>query len=784
MQTAQTSASATVSQVIDLDLETHKYDLPVLQDFLDRVFHTPVGTPLVWYARGRPGYPRTVEDMFKVLGRSPAPSRPLYFGTSSVRPMSDGTLYNRKSQFAALHVVVLDDIGTKVPLEAIPEALREPSYVIETSPGNFQWGYILREPVERLEAAAELVRTLYASGVTDPGGAVATKLVRLPDGVNGKPIEGRAMFHVELRAVTERLWTPQELLEAIEADVTWSELLEGATEPLKRRPRSLLPWSPLQMEAPTGTGVVDPVLEWLYQTGQVVSDSGNWVTIECPWGAAHTDGSTLSGYMPLGRGDYPDHRGWSCFHAHCAERNTATFLSRVATDGGPGVAIYDPSSPLVGRWVYDPADELCYEVLHQASTADAPSLEGVTLSALRNIYREKIPITQHDGTARLQSVVEAWLNHPCTVHVFGTINAPQTTAPLVPYDGRLRINSFRRPAWEGTAYEEDCAIWEKWLDYLIPNQEERDYFCDWLAAKFQDPAFRGCGILMVTEAFGTGRGTLAKMITRLFGRWNVTSPSWPVLVGTNPHNEWQESLIAITNETLDGVRGTDVFRAYESLKTVIETAPTDALINPKHKRARSQPVYTSHLLFSNHELAIVLPEHDRRLFCISNPDRPAAPDFFTKIYAWLDTDWECSVADWLRERPVDVSKLLAPPPMTDTKRNMIQGAFSDGESVLHELVKKLRSKYIAPRYLRDVLAPYRTRLRIDGPNGARHLTHAIARISMTTHYRPSVFGRQVRARRLRTVPEEETTSEEVAQDIEQHTVEELQKWVGDILDSL
>ena len=83
-------------------------------------------------------------------------SRNWYF-TLSTYTAVDGGYRRRKTQFAQAFGVMLDDIGTKAsPRERLDTC--PPSYVIETSPGNFQVGYLFDEPcgdLERVEALQE-----------------------------------------------------------------------------------------------------------------------------------------------------------------------------------------------------------------------------------------------------------------------------------------------------------------------------------------------------------------------------------------------------------------------------------------------------------------------------------------------------------------------------------------------------------------------------------------------------------------------------------------------------
>ena len=163
------------------DLDPREYDTDAIDEFLDLVFHAVTNEErvLTWKAKpgGTPGYPIADDKLIDNLRRTKAPLA-LYYGTSTCEPdPATGKLYNRKALFKALHVVVLDDIGTKVPVDKLPEGF-EPTYIIESSKGNYQYGYVLDAPVTDLEAATMLVQLVYDAGLSDGGGKMATKLVR------------------------------------------------------------------------------------------------------------------------------------------------------------------------------------------------------------------------------------------------------------------------------------------------------------------------------------------------------------------------------------------------------------------------------------------------------------------------------------------------------------------------------------------------------------------------------------------------------------------------------
>ncbi len=113
------------------------------------------------------------------------PKKTCYVNISSCYPDQTGTLGHKRDLFAACHLVILDDVGTKVPIDKTPAKLK-PTYIIESSPGNYQYGYVFKKPITVYEHAQAIVEALAHAELTDCGGLTATKVVRIGAGINGK----------------------------------------------------------------------------------------------------------------------------------------------------------------------------------------------------------------------------------------------------------------------------------------------------------------------------------------------------------------------------------------------------------------------------------------------------------------------------------------------------------------------------------------------------------------------------------------------------------------------
>ncbi len=239
-----------------------------------------------------------------------------YFSLASFRPDEAGEYRRRKTQFAALHAVMLDDIGGKVSIERL--TLR-PTWLLETSPGNHQAGYLLAEPLTDGLRADRLMNAVVAAGLCDPGAnGPRARLARLPVGVNGK--------HTPPFLCRLVNWAPD--LRYSVADLVAGLQLE--TKPTERAKRAATSSHSTRPDGDDPVWIPRPeesaVLAALRESGLYKAPMGDAKhDITCPWVEEHTgavDGGTVyfepDDNWPLG--------GFKCLHGHCAERRIRALL--------------------------------------------------------------------------------------------------------------------------------------------------------------------------------------------------------------------------------------------------------------------------------------------------------------------------------------------------------------------------------------------------------------------------------------------------------------------------
>lgn len=670
-------------------LPTTQYDSEAIQDFLTGVFHVELqeGEEILnWTTTGVPGYPITEDDLYKRLDRSKKPQA-FYFGTSTCRRSPDGHLYNRKALFCRLHLIVLDDIGTKIDKADLPEGLK-PTYIIQTSEGNEQWGFVLEEPIDNLDHAQLFVSLVYRSGFTDTGGNMPTKLVRLPCGFNMK--KDRQSMPVQLLFNDGPLWTPDALLDILNTGVTWEQITTRPELVIKNTlstTQGATSWAPCHVSSTTHEGIVDPALEWLYDHKRVYQERDSWVDIQCPWHEEHTEKGPpydRAGYSPLGWGGevHRKSRAFHCFHASCNTRNTIDFLEHIASRGGPELPAFDYVPEMLTRYVYDPVNDCAWDVI----TANPAAL---SMSAMRNTYARKVRFVDYKGTLKDVSPVGLWMVNPTRVVVEGAEYRPGCRTTLFETEeGTLKFNLFKMNEYPTLPVDRQrVQLFYDYVDYLIPAEDERKFFLDWLACKVQNPEFRGPALFMVAEHQGTGRNTLMDMVGMMFGNRHVQHVPFHRLVGQGSYNTFLESLFVVVDETLAVEDYSTSRKAADILKELIDPRPQHALVNPKYGKQRDVWSVSSYVFLSNHTDGLQLADGDRRYYAIRNAWKPASPDYFLDVNQWMNNHgWEEHLWNDLLNRDVDVNQMVAPPRISQTMREVIAAGQTPLECVVEGFV--------------------------------------------------------------------------------------------------
>ena len=664
---------------------------------------------------------------------------PDYFCISTVRPQSPRALRlkRRKEDLHSVRVLVCDDVGTKAQVPPI-----EPTYILETSEGNFQYGFAI-EPCEPalFEACMQLVAE---AGYTDPGTLDAGRVMRTPDSINDKP--GKNRFAAKLHAFDkEKRWSIRDLTASMGLGIP--EVGVGATTP-----------SMVAAAMPEGVFVDDPVFDWLQANGYILRDAGDgfWF-IQCPWAHMHKgDPREDAKYSPLGHSKYPMVRGFTCFHSHMGvDFDGDDFLRWISAQGGPDCKRYDrttvnraldafrlaqPAPPPTDLplWYTEqqridamPVDEPAQRVSQIAARYAFSGYEGayfrkdtkdmvyIQPKNMPLLYSEPIPTTTPAGTPTTKAAGAMAMGEAEKVDL---IDFRPGKNLVFAEHGYKYLNTYRPPVHSHGGARETSAF-DDLLARVACLDSERWYLLAWLAYKLQHPWVRGPGVLSLSmqegedQNQGSGRGTFIRLLRALFGERYITELSFDALAGKNYQSQYTDwmagTLWAVVSEAKDTsaeqlTRRNARVSAYERVKDLTDPGMTRRQIVRKGLPNTDQHVYTSLLIASNHADVMEVPRDDRRLFvCRSALASEVDEAFWTRIHQEIgDSAFIAALYHRLMGMDTGVFQPYAPVPMTETKQILFDSTETELDDHIEAFLEWLPGRVIALRMVSALWREY------------------------------------------------------------------------------
>lgn len=615
--------------------------------------------------------------------------------------------------------LVLDDVGTKSKVPPI-----EPTWKIETSPDNYQWGYTFAlDDHPTTDEFTAAIKAIAEAGYTDTGAINAVRNFRIPKSVNLKP--GRDNFEARLTDFhPEREFSLPQICEAL--GVT-PKPIESTFKPIR--------------VADDGQ---DDVVKWLSANGLVLSrpNPEGWMGVLCPNHEQHTDGN------PEGRYN-PSMRAYCCMHSHCVDFDSQTYLDWVTSQGGPAHApglrdeliasmmggalsklkptdvfpdraaeiIAEVDRKQMGRiekaewfktFAYIQADD-CY--FHMGERRE---IGRTTFNAL---FRHIDCKSRHNMKRRIEaSVAFDELRNDCGAPSLVGVTYAAGDDVIVERNGHAygnRWRDLRQPYAPG-----DVTPWLAHCERLVPDQAEREHIFDVMAFTLRNPRIKLNHAVLHGGHQGSGKDS---MWAPLF--WAIRGDAEEnvrIMTAAQLFSQFHyqlETEVLVLNELREPEAKER--RALANLLKPIIAAPPDTLtVNRKGLHPFDMPNRLFVLAFSNDRVSITLDSDDRRWFCVwSNAPRMTAEES-SALWAWYKSNGLSACAAWLYARDISAFNPAASPPMTDFKRSMIEQGMSTAEAWLYDQIKGR-----AGEFNRGVIAgPFQglcARLALIAPSGVK-----------------------------------------------------------------
>jgi hypothetical protein len=591
-----------------------------------------------------------------------------------------GSRSRSNETFHSLYWVLLDDVGTKVEQDAV-EQLLAPSWRLETSTGNFQYGYRLTERLQDGQRAARLIEGLAAAGYTDPGATGKIRYARLPVGVNGK-----TGFKVKLRT-----WDPDRTYTVDAIARAFGITMEG------RRGRR-------RVDAAVPPGL-DPYLKRLTELGLLKEriSSDGWHDMTCPWIDEHTDAADNgTAYKPGGF--------FRCHHGHCANRRFLDLRAWLESQHGAQVQELDAAMPGLRGRVLQAAAQYVYAG-QQTAFFDRATGKLFDKEAVSDMH---LHATEGENMARLLLESEALVK----VHSL----AYEPAQPLIiEREGAMLVNTWRagpvEPASITTKAQErrmrDAV--RPWLDHLDWIYPESAYARLVQAFITHVVARRGekinWALVQYALAQGVGRDTLLTPVARILGDSNVRYIDGEAF--DNAFNYYARTELLIINE-LDTGEVTR-FKVYNKLKPLVASPPDTIEVNEKFVPQYSIRKVLNVIINTNTPGALSLPDTDRRIAVVASPRtkkeaeaRVAAGAYAELHKLYADHEWLALFAAYLSRDAVLLKDLPAKghAPDTAAKAAMREAGDSPTKAVMRDALRAWPHPLFTVRKLRAAFASH------------------------------------------------------------------------------
>lgn len=232
----------------------------------------------------------------------------------------------------------------------------------------------------------------------------------------------------------------------------------------------------------------------------------------------------------------------------------------------------------------------------------------------------------------------------------------------------------------------------EYMNYMFPNEAERDEMLRWCATLIARPDVRmGYGLLLVSVTQGIGKTTLGERVLRpLVGGSNVSSPGEKQIVESQ-FNSWAAAKrLIIVNEIYAGKS----WKAYHSTKPLI-TDPTIE-VNEKFMPTVMLENWAHVFACSNSLAALKIEKTDRRWFLPELSETVWPLEKFAELHRYLRGGGLSFIRRWAQRFEEKTGMTYVSPgefaPMTARKQASIEESMSEAQKECAALANVLNEK--------------------------------------------------------------------------------------------
>jgi hypothetical protein len=212
-------------------------------------------------------------------------------------------------------------------------------------------------------------------------------------------------------------------------------------------------------------------------------------------------------------------------------------------------------------------------------------------------------------------------------------------------------------------------MWDAHLEYLFPDQANRDHALNWMAWLLQNIALKPKHALILQgEKQGTGKTFLARMMRAILGSYNAKVISQSAITGT--FNPWAQHSKLLVVEELHSVNKVVASNKFHDL---ITEEPIE--INIKNQTQFEIDNCFGVMAMTNADDPVSIGRFDRRYLILRTLAEPRGAAYFNALYALLRDPAAIAAIGWeLLERDVMGYNGQGPAPSTAAKAAVVDAS--------------------------------------------------------------------------------------------------------------
>lgn len=225
----------------------------------------------------------------------------------------------------------------------------------------------------------------------------------------------------------------------------------------------------------------------------------------------------------------------------------------------------------------------------------------------------------------------------------------------------------------------DVSIWTEHLEWLIPNEIEREHLCNWMASVYQNPDQKIGWAPILYGVPGTGKTTVFNCLGHCVGVQHMSEPTQSDL--EDKYNEWAFGKLLVKIEEL---MSDNKYSVAEKLKPVV-TNPTIS-VRSMYKAQFSARNFANVCASTNHIASLPIEQEDRRymfVMCVEAKRKERVPHMH-RFYEWLNKVGYGPIAGWLATRDLSAFKAQTEAPLSELKDAIADASMTEMQRAIDE----------------------------------------------------------------------------------------------------